>query len=233
MSSLTLPKSAFQPLTATEATEAAKKNPLRLPPPRKTREPAPPRRSRRTRADRAAERRPVVSRRMRRVENDLLLMEAAAEHDALPMNRTELKGLFEQRPWRSEWAKLAAQPERAALFRAFSEMEEERQREVVRGAGREGGWGVDGRVRRLLKERPVFVGRIVREVEEQVLELRPGGCVVLRLEGGVDRLVAHGVAQFYACGHRSVDVGRDRVTVIRAGERGVRTGARLVDIVGC
>lgn len=93
---------------------------------------------------------------------------------------------------------------------------------------------VDRRFRELIKERPALLKPWVEEVESKVVCLPPGGTVHLRLPHALGRLVAHGVAQFHALGHRSVGKGEERVTVIRAKPNGVvEEGVRLLDVLVC
>lgn len=201
-------------------------------------EPAPPRRSRRTRADLAAERRPVVSRSMLRFVNDMSLVSTAAESGVLPSTRSELRVLFE-RPARSAWATLASDPSAAATRRKY--MEEELSDEVVTQM-KEKQHGnpeqmaftrVDRRLRRLFKSRAQVLKPLVKEVEDRVLVLTPGESVVLDLPHALYRMIAHGVAQFHEMGHKSVGTGEKRVTVIQRGSNDLGfANVRLGDVIG-
>ena len=205
-------------------------------------EPAPPRRSRRTRADLAAERRPVVSRSMLRFVNDMSLVSNAAESGVLPSTRSELRVLFE-RPARSAWAMLASDPNAATTRRKYMDVgEEEMMTEIcTQGNGNRKHSGnpellaltrVDKRLRRLLKSRAEVLKPLVKEVEDRVLVLTPGESVVLDLPHALYRMVAHGVAQFHEMGHKSVGTGENRVTVIQRGRNDLsQVHGRLGDVI--
>lgn len=172
----------------------------------------------------------------------MALAQAAIEHGDHPASMAELKSLFSATS-RSAWSHLCQDPDAAARWTAFVDMEEERQDAVLRHCTR-GERDVNGacdallrldrRFRHLIKERPALLRPWVEEVESKVVSLPPGGTVSLRLPHALGRLVAHGVAQFYALGHRSVGTGEQRVTVIRATPSGVLDeGVRLLDVLAC
>lgn len=244
MTSVNPARGRLQALTAPQVEALASDLPLRLPShhplPRRRLGSPPPRRSRRTPADRAVERAPVISRRQRRVHNDLALAQAAVEHGAQPATMVELKALFSTTS-HSAWSHLCQDKDAAAVWRAFVEMEEEMQSVLLsEGEGRQKAivsdalMRVDRRFRELIKERPALLKPWVEEVESKVVCLPPGGTVCLRLPHALGRLVAHGVAQFHALGHRSVGKGEERVTVIHAKANGVaEEGVRLLDVLAC
>lgn len=100
-----------------------------------------------------------------------------------------------------------------------------------RDAAEEAWRRVDSRIRAVFKMRAAAVRPLVEQVEESVVGLGMGESVVLRLPHALSRMVAHGVAQFHALGHRSMDVGADRVTVIRGTGIATQGAVRLVDVL--
>lgn len=219
--------------------------------------PPPPRYSRRTAAHRAAERAPLVSRRLRRLVNDRALHVAAAETGALPSTRAELRALFERRV-RTAFTRLFEDVEAASAWAPFIELDEDHQQTLLASganvhqqyAGRDmdtvrraashigrdesGGDGdglqrIDGKLRHLLKVRADMVRPLVQQVEDAVVDLGRGETVVLRLPHALSRMVAHGVAQFHHLAHRSLGAGAERVLVIRGQGHAAQGAARLVD----
>lgn len=229
MTSVASPKGRLQALTATDISP---NNALRIPQllanGASSAKPLPPpvRRSRRTRAHKAAERPPVVSRRMRRLHNDAQLALSAAEI-AGPLSAEDFKSLFETSS-RSHFQRLSERPN-ARAWASFVELDERAQADALTSphrarrtpaveSGRDALLRIDGKIRNLFKQRLGYVRPIVKDVEQRVVELGPGASLSLRLPHATFRMVAHGVAQFYRLGHRSLGHGNDRITVIEKGE---------------
>lgn len=178
------------------------------------------RRVRGRRVHAASTQRPRLSRRMRRCVNDALLVE---------VDETEAKALFDIAPRKaSAFQKLLAQPAAVASFTA-TDMEHEqckyeRDKERLSRA-------VDRRVKAVVKEKR-YLRQFVERIEESVLQLPPGGTLALVLSDSLSRLIAHGVAQFYQMAHRSMNVGRQRVTYISSKHAQPPLPAvRMVDIL--
>lgn len=186
------------------------------------------------------ERRPVLSRRLRRVANDSALHVAAAETGALPTSRAELRSLFE-RSTRTSWTELSASAVARAAWAPFVDIDLDHLTTAntlpatshTRNRHGDGGGlpRVDRRIRHVLKARAGAVRPLVRQVEDSVVDLRRGESVVLRLQDPLARLVAHGVAQFHGLAHRSSGIGLDRVLVVCGQGYHAQGVARLVDVL--
>lgn len=204
--------------------------------------PPPTRYSRRTAAHKAAERPPIVSRRLRRFVNDRALHLAAADIGALPTSRADLRMLFERHST-TIFSRLSQDAEAARKFAPYIDynldddddlVDEDDDTDNDSDAENEVGkyQRIDHKIRVLLKERPTVVKPLVQQVEESVLHLEHGESIVLNLPHPLSRMVAHAVAQFHCLAHRSCDVGQDRVLVIRKQTNvPLESSARLVDII--
>ena len=181
------------------------------------------------------------SRRMRRFANEMELRKSGA----LENRDYDIRELFMVR-WRSGFSDIfGAGKGQWETFRGLSEedqqewlregghhgtnaLERKKKKQALRSVGR-----VDGRLRNVLKRRE-FLVPVIENVEEQVRSLSPGGRVVFIFASSVQRLVAHGVAQFYDMRHHSEDSGRgERVTIIqdKDSRKRVMPENRLVDLL--
>lgn len=198
----------------------------------------PPRPSRRTAAHRAAERAPIVSRRMRRFVNDAALHVAAESIDALPSSRADLRLLFE-RQTHTTFTTLLEDPEAAHAWNSFIELDENVQRSLLASytdpksavVHHDGLHKVDRKIRHLFKTRLDVVRPLVKQVEETIVDLEIGETVVLRLQDALSRMVAHGVAQFHSLAHQSLGIGHNRVLVICGTGHAHQGNSRLVDVL--
>lgn len=153
---------------------------------------------------------------------------AAAEAECLPVSHVDLRDLFERKS-RSAWSALSQDAESRRIWDAFVDLDDDTQAGLLRADHSVALHRVNRRLRFLIKERADFVTPLVKRVEDAVVNLSPGHRVVLHMPLPVERLVAHGVAQFHHMGHRSFGVGKDRITVIHARRR---VGpARLLDLL--
>lgn len=198
----------------------------------------PPRPSRRTAAHRAAERAPIVSRRMRRFVNDAALHVAAESIDALPASRADLRALFE-RQTHTAFTTLLEDPDAAAAWNSFVDLDEDLQHSLLKPyahaksdvAHTDGLQKIDRKIRHLFKTRLDVVRPLVKQVEETVVDLELGESVVLRLQDALSRMVAHGVAQFHCMAHQSLGIGHNRVLIICGTGHAHQGHSRLVDVL--
>lgn len=180
--------------------------------------------------------RSLGSRRMRRFVNEMELRRSGGLDKE---GGCDIRELFMVR-WRGGFAEIFGAG--ADTREAFRNLTEEEQSKWLGQCGNnqkktkatDSGIGkVDGRIKNVLQRRK-FLVPVVQKVEERVRYMNPGGRLVLLLGNSVQRLAAHGVAQFYDMRHHSEDrEGGKRVTIIQdrtLGER-VLPKDRLADLI--
>jgi hypothetical protein len=175
-------------------------------------------------------------RRNRRVANDTLLASAAPQLDADAL--AELFSYTSSSFWES-WQAFVALPEHAQASAALTPAVQlphvtHRASSKCVDVLHESLHRIDPLIRSLLVQG--HVEPLLRKIEEDIVHLHTGRSAELEfiLPSARDRMVAHGVAQFYGLSHRSRNTpDMRRITVIRAGghEDCRRPTVRLADLV--
>jgi hypothetical protein len=174
-------------------------------------------------------------RRNRRVANDTLLASAAPQLDTEAL--AELFAYTSSSFWES-WQAFVALPDHdqasTALSAAVTPCVTRRASGKPVDVLNESLHRIDPPIRSLLVQG--HVEPLLRKIEEDIVHLHADRKAVLELilPSARDRMVAHGVAQFYGLSHRSRNTpDMRRITVIRAGvhKDSQRPTVRLADLV--